>query len=82
MAGSLDAYTIRSNANRAASGQEQQAALDSAGATNAESAGQLGILTSIASGASSVASKWQSMQQAGVIGGGGAPSYASMRPVN
>lgn len=79
--GELDALTVRSNYARQQYGYEvagmsagAQSTLDTAGATNAISAGNLGAFSSILSGASSVSSKYADWQLAAGANGGNVPS--------
>jgi len=67
--GELDALTIRSNAEREAYEQKvnasnlaANASMKRMGANNAIIAGKIGSMTSLLSGASSIASKWQSYE--------------------
>ena len=71
--GEVDALTIRNNAAREAYGwrsqgvnYEAEARLDEQRGRYAEEAGDLAAFSSIIGGASSVATKWQGMQQTGM----------------
>jgi hypothetical protein len=73
--GQMDQDAIRSNAykqaygyNIEAAGEENQANLDKSGAANAQTAGGLGMVSSLIGGATSVATKWMQGQQFGVSG--------------
>lgn len=72
--GELDALTIRSNAEKTATGYKDQgmnfaaqAGLDQSQAQNALTAGNLNAFSDITSGASSVSSKWQMYQMEGAM---------------
>lgn len=72
--GNVDALTIRNNAAREAYGYQlqglsygQQAQLDEATASNAVTAGNLNMFSSIAGGASSIGSKWIDYKKTGVF---------------
>lgn len=78
--GRLNSLTIRNNAARQAYGYEANANLDTAAASNYESAGNTAMVGSLIGTAGNVGSKWSSYQQEGIdpfaIGafGGGEPS--------
>lgn len=72
--GNVDALTIRNNAAREAYGYQlqgvsygQQAQLDEATASNAVTAGNLNMFSSIVGGASSIGSKWIDFKKGGVF---------------
>lgn len=72
--GHLDTLTILNNAAKNSAGFKAQgmnftaeAGLDTASATNARTAGDINVATSLLGGASSVGSKWLSYQQKGVF---------------
>lgn len=75
--GELDALTIRNNAAMQAynyklqgAGYGATAALNMAGAQNAQNAGNLNAFTSLAGGASNIADKWIKYQNAGLLTSG------------
>ena len=80
-----DQSVIRSNAGRLAYGQEvkgaeygAEATTDTLAGENARTAGNIGAITSLVSGASNVASKWYQGTRAGMPGGssgGNAQNY-------
>lgn len=72
--GNVDALTIRNNAAREAYGYQlqgvsygQQAQLDEATASNAVTAGNLNMFSSIIGGAASLGSKWTTFKTSGVL---------------
>lgn len=72
--GHLDTLTILNNAAKNSAGFkaqgmnfEAESALDTASATNAKTAGDINVATSLLGGASSVSSKWLSYTQKGVF---------------
>jgi len=64
--GRLNSLTIRNNAAREAYGYQANANLDSAAATNYQSAGDMAMFGSLIGAGTSVGDKWSSYQQAGV----------------
>ncbi|TDY26305.1 hypothetical protein B0G81_6815 [Paraburkholderia sp. BL6665CI2N2] len=75
--GDVDAMTIRNNAARQAYGYQlqglsysQQASLDEASSSNAQTAGYVNGFSSILSGASSVGSKWAQYKTNGLFSSG------------
>lgn len=72
--GHLDTLTILNNAAKNSAGFkaqgmnfEAEAGLDKAAAQNAESAGDINIMTSLLGGATSVSSKWAGYQRTGAL---------------
>jgi hypothetical protein len=63
----LEQTTTRSNANQAAYGYAAQSELDVAAAKNAQTAGDIGIASSVLGTAGSVSSKWLQGQQQGLF---------------
>lgn len=64
--GRLNSLTIRNNSAREAYGYEANANLDTAAASNYESAGSTALMGSLIGAGTSVGDKWSQYQQAGV----------------
>lgn len=85
--GDINVANVVNNAARVAYGytvQQQadtiQSKLDLAGASNSVTAGTIGAVSSLLSGAGSVASKWIQMGQSGMFGPSGSPATPSGAP--